>query len=551
MISHNPDINCTNARLYYYDFLRKETREGIPDGALQHIKHCWKCQTEADRLKDLLVQADERFDTEQSLKDSAISTLLKLHFDYINEPVKCDNVKPFLASLADPVLRIRIPTPITTHLDKCRSCRHDLKILLDLHLPHKYLCRLGKIIADKPTEDDSSCSEARSAIPAVVSMAFHETNADVLKHLCTCPDCRELLYQHRQVVRKELIRDGVINDGFPCESITTTDIYDYCLPYGIDPTEDEYNEFRDSLTSHLRGCPTCLDKMQKLHRTISNITERTESGVITIYNIDESELSTGFPIVSETADTKDYIHKSKPAPVGIITRLKEKNLATDVKPLLKAGLAAAAVIVIGFVLLFNSQSAGAVTIEQIRKAFENAKNVCITSFEPSKTEPTQKIWVSNTLNIYITQTGEESVLLDPVNGIKKKKNITGTIESSPIPAGTTTKTKETVANFIGLVPLAELNLHQDDIKWNSVENDLESGAEGVETYELTWHERARDESTIYSKWRFFIDSKTNLPQKTEFYRKLVSDDEYILSSTMEIKYISDSEMKAVVNRVSF
>ena len=110
MISHNPDLNCTNARLYYYDFLNKETRRGIPEGALQHIKQCPNCQTEMDSLKDLLVKVDEKLESEQSRKDSAITTLLRLHFEYIGEPVKCETVKPFLASLADPVLQIRIST---------------------------------------------------------------------------------------------------------------------------------------------------------------------------------------------------------------------------------------------------------------------------------------------------------------------------------------------------------------------------------------------------------------------------------------------------------
>jgi len=283
MISHNPDINCTNARLYYYDFLSKETRAGIPEGALQHIKQCRNCQTEMDSLKDLLVQAGERFESEQSDKDSAISTLLRLHFEYIGEPVKCDTVKPFLASLADPVLQIRIPTPITMHLDKCQSCRDDLMTLQDLHLPHKYLCRLGQLLADKPTEDYLNCSQARAAIPAVVSMAFHETDAEMLKHLCTCPNCRKQLYLHRESVRKELLLNGAFQNGFPCESVSATDIYDYCLPYGIDPADDQYVEFRESLTSHLRECPKCLAKMQQLHSTISNIAERAESEVITIY----------------------------------------------------------------------------------------------------------------------------------------------------------------------------------------------------------------------------------------------------------------------------
>lgn len=560
MISHNPDINCTNARLYYYDFLSKETREGIPDGAFQHIKQCRNCQTEMDKLKDLLVKADERFETEQSRKDSAVSTLLKLHFNYLGEPVKCVTVKPFLASLADPILQIRIPTPITTHLDKCRSCRNDLKILLDMHLPHKYLCRLGQLMADKPAEDDFGCSQARAAIPAVASMAFHETNAETLKHLCSCPKCRESLYLHRESIRKELRLDGTVQDGFPCESITPADIYDYCLPYGIDPADDEYNEFRESLTSHLRRCPTCLGKIQEFHRMISDITERAESGIITVYDIDESvktkshsesELPIGTLVGSEGAE--DNVHVQQPAAVDITTRSKKKAPALNVKPLLKAGLAAAAVIAIGFALLFNSPAAGSVTIKQIYQAIENAKNVYIAQFNLGKAEPDQEKWVSRSLNIYMMKTGEKSVLLNLTNKVKRVKNFnTGFIETSPLTTETITETEKMMAGFIGLVPFDDISIIPNNAEWNRVvDEDLGTTTNTIEIYELTWLRRTLAGVTIFNKWRFFVDPKTYLPQRTEYYRKLDRDNAYTLKSIMEIKYLSDIEMDAVVKEASF
>ena len=561
MISHNPEINCTNARLYYYDFLNKETRKGIPYCAFQHIKQCPNCQTEMDRLKDLLVKADERFETEQSRKDSAISTLLKLHFNYLGEPVKCDTVKPFLASLADPILQIRIPTPITMHLDKCQSCRNDLKTLLDLHLPHKHLCRLGQFLADKPAEDDFSCSKAQAAIPAVVSMAFHETKAEILKHLCICPNCRNCLYLHRESVRKELMLDGTVQDEFPCESVTTADIYDYCLPYGINPADDEYNEFRESLTSHLRRCPKCMAKMQELHRMISNIAERAESGIITVYDIDESvksktrsesELSTGFPTGPELAGTENNVHTKQPASVDIAAQLKNKATALNLKPLLKAGLAAAAVIAIGLALLFNAPTAKAVTIEQIYRAIENVKNVYIASFVSDKKEPEQERWISRSLKIYMTKTGEESVLLDLANKVRKVKHFnTGSIETSLLPTKTTNEIEKMMAGFLGLVPFDDVSVIPNDAEWKRAGNDLESDIEAIEIYELTWLKRAYDGSAVFNKWLFFVDSNTNLPERIESYRKLASDTGYELLHVMEIKYSSDSEMEAIINEVSF
>jgi len=560
MISHNPDINCTNARLYYYDFLSKETRAGIPEGALQHIKQCRNCQTEMDSLKDLLVQAGERFESEQSDKDSAISTLLRLHFEYIGEPVKCDTVKPFLASLADPVLKIRIPTPITTHLDKCQSCRDDLLTLLDLHLPHKYLCRLGQLLADKPTEDYLSCSQARAAIPAVVSMAFHETDAEILKHLCTCPNCRKQLYLHRESVRKELLLNGAFQNGFPCESVSATDIYDYCLPYGIDPADDQYVEFRESLTSHLRRCPKCLAKMQELHSTISNIAERAESEVITIYNIDESvktkspsesEPYAGFPISSEMAGAEDNLHIEQPKTINLTARLKQKAQELNVKPLLKAGLVAA-VIVIGLALLLNAPAAKAITIEQIYRAIENAKNVYIATFEPSETEPKQERWVSRSSNFYMTKTGEESVLLDLANKVRIVKYITaGSVETSPLPTEIITGTEKMMAGFLGLVPFRDISLVPENAEWNQMTSNELIDASDTAIYELIWIKTTPAGNKVFNKWQFFVDPKTYLPRKTESYTKRVGDSDYTLRSAMEVKYLSDSEMEDVVNKASF
>ena len=239
MISRNPESNCMNAQLYYYDFLSRETRTSIPESALEHITQCLNCQTEMGRLKVLLAQADERIDTEQSRKDSAITTLLRLHLAYIGEPLKCNTVKLFLASLADPVLQIRIPTPITVHIDKCQACSNDLLILWDLHLTHEQLCRLGQLLAEKPTEDTVNCPQAQAAILSVVSMSFRETNEEVLKHLCICPDCRRSLYEYRENISKDL-DSRIGQEQFPCESVSATDLFDYVVPYGIDPANDQY-----------------------------------------------------------------------------------------------------------------------------------------------------------------------------------------------------------------------------------------------------------------------------------------------------------------------
>jgi hypothetical protein len=114
MISFNPDSDCANIRPYYYDFLCEETKGNIPQNTLQHIDQCRHCRDEINRLEALLAHADK--DIKESQQNSAMITILGLHFAYIGKSVTCSTVKPFLTSLAVPALEISIPTRICTLL---------------------------------------------------------------------------------------------------------------------------------------------------------------------------------------------------------------------------------------------------------------------------------------------------------------------------------------------------------------------------------------------------------------------------------------------------
>jgi hypothetical protein len=516
-----------NSRLYYYDFLSEETRGGIPENALEHMTQCLNCQDEMDRLKALFERVDERIASDQSRKDSAISTLLRLHFAYVGEPVSCSTVKPFLASLADPVLQIRIPTPITMHLDECRACRDDLLELRDLCLTHKQLCRLGRLLGDEPAEDAVNCSQARAAIPTVMSMAFRDTDAEILKHLCTCPDCRKQLYLHREEVRLELPHNEMAQNELPCESVSATDIYDYCLPYGIDPADDQFVEFRESLTSHLRSCPTCLEKMQGLYNTVYGIAERSDSGVVACFTF-QQQVDVQVPDQTELTDAGH-------------------TKALHLKRYIKPAIAAAAVILIGFALLLSTPAAKAVDLGQVYEALEKVTNVCISRFVPYKAEPTQKVWSSKTLNIKMFETDEQFVLWDFAEGIKRTKpSNASAVQSEPLPLDVVTEGKESLGRSLGLLPFSNVNEALEGTQWNRAgDQDIEAPIPDTEVYDLTW-KTTDGMVTEYHRWRVFIDTQRNLPKKTMWYEKTPIDDEYTLYSIEEVAYPHDSEIKAVI-----
>ena len=133
MIAPSSNSLCKQAELYYYDFLFNESYEPIPEFIINHINKCQHCQQQLNQLKGVLSQAESQVEPEKMQVSSAITEMLKLHFAYIGKPVTCETVRPFLPSLLEPALEVRIPTPITAHLDNCRRCSEDLETIQRLN----------------------------------------------------------------------------------------------------------------------------------------------------------------------------------------------------------------------------------------------------------------------------------------------------------------------------------------------------------------------------------------------------------------------------------
>ena len=561
MVVGNPIPVCEEAKLYYYDFILGEGHELIPEHIVQHINQCQNCREELNELKVALSQADS-IDTEQNRVNSATATMLQLHFAYIGKPVTCETVKPFLPTLLEPQLEIRTPTPITVHLDSCPECSEDLETIRRLNLNRKQLCRLSQLLADKSTKDKVSCSKAHAAILFIVLMTFRETDAEVLKHVCVCRRCRQALYEYRNAVIRD-VGSEIQQTELPCQEVLAADIFDYVVPYGLDPIANQYAKFRESLTSHLRRCTTCLAKMQQLHETVYAIADRADSEIATVYNIAESseasvrsestDLYRGFPINVDVIEPEKVRVVESPFVHSPAAVLRQKLTATSLRPIVKTGIAVAAALLIGIGLLLNTPSAKAVTIEQIYKAIEKARNVYIASFIPDKKEPVQEKWVSRFLNIYMTKTEKEIVLWDLQNKVKKTKRLgSNSVETTVLSAEMVTEIGTTVTTFLGLVPFADLSTLPDNASWSHIAGQyLGSIIKGVEVYDLTWSEKAYDGSIVFKKWRVFVDPKTNLPKITEFYEKSPADGEYILRSNKLVKYLSDSEIQTIIKAGAF
>ena len=551
---------CEAAEKYYYDFVCGERTIMIPREILRHMEKCKGCQKNVEQLKTAINLSEER-DKQGNDTNAIKAHVLKLHFSFINECVTCNDVKPFLPTLLDHTTEVGIPTPITAHIEKCDACKKDLCAIRKLDLKPEQLLRLSQVFADDPAEGGIDCEDARADMLFTVLMALRETDAEVLKHVCCCVECRRLLYEHRESLRDEIVEQEV-HDGLPCQDILPRDIFDYVIPYGLDPSSDQYAKFRESLTSHLRTCPKCLRKMQMLHETLYGIAEREESDIATVYHMRESS-DTG--ITANNQDPYEYF----PVTVDVIDR-RYDSLGSELEEVTKstgAGgkqhnrkvrrhlLQTAAIVVVGALvgagLLFQGQTVQATYLDNIHDAIKQATNIHISTYLTYKEEPIQERWASQDLNLYLIKDSYGWSLSNAEN----KQRIfmsskTGITKTEPIPPSTSNIIKDAITNITNLV----ISTHLSEINQNTplrriINKKLQVTGETTHIYELTVIDKQNPGPPRYDMYRFSTDRQTNLPTKVEILHKN-GDMDYIPDTYYyELTYPSKEDILAEITAV--
>jgi hypothetical protein len=419
---------------------------------------------------------------------------------------------------------------------------------------------LSELFADELDADETDCTAAREAIPTVVAMAFGRTDAKTLRHLSLCPKCRQELYKFRQTILEQTkilhSENETQKSIFPCSSVGANDVFDYCIPYGIDPASDEYAKFRKSLTTHIVCCADCLDKIQQLHKTIYDIADRPESGVATVFHIDttakvETEsIYAGFPVRVETAilDSREQTRSEK-----VETAVKLKSASKNLRPLLKMALPVAAVLMVAVGLFINVHTAKGLAIEQIYRAIDMVKNIHISSFVADKQKAVQEVWIARSSGLYVIKTENECTLRNISDRIQKSKDLgTGTIKQtslgSDVLAGIATK----IHSSLDIMPFRTPTDIPADARWSEItDSELAVKTGNTKVYELSWAENAYDGSMTQKSWRIFMETSTNLPRKIQWFKQSASDPQPVLESIMIIEYPGDKEIIAKAEAMSF
>ena len=109
---------CQNAEPFFYEYFHGLT-ETIPDEVLKHIENCSSCLDSIASMKDIFEKTDHALP--DNSRHKILAGKLGRHLSFVDKPVTCSCVKPFMAEIADPTMQIKVPTPITVHVQNCEN----------------------------------------------------------------------------------------------------------------------------------------------------------------------------------------------------------------------------------------------------------------------------------------------------------------------------------------------------------------------------------------------------------------------------------------------
>ncbi len=532
---------CGQARPYYYDFLTGRKNPDIPDALWCHITTCKDCIAEVSLLGAALDQSDE--DPFSHFSHAASTTNLELQMALLGQPLDCRQIRPFLAPLADPLFQIKGPTPVKAHLDECHACADDLAAIRRLNLTQAQYCRLGRIAAGNDRHEPQTCSTAAAAIHDVAALDLQNVDPAAMRHISTCPECRQSLFRHRQTITHALPPVHKPN-GVSCEQVAFSDLFDICLPFDRPPGESS-----PTLLAHVSSCRRCMDKLQELLHIVSQVMDRPNSGIITCLTLaDLTRLQKSIaarPAASQPSLTvPTTLPRSTPAPQP------SPHARPNLRPFLKP-VAAAAAILLAAMLVFRGTSLQATDLGYVYEKLAAVETMQLNIISPERNSIIQQIWVSKSPPVKIFKDSSRYIVWDLDSKTRTETDTsTGRNRSVPLDNSTVRQVGSTLIGPMNILPFTKLADAPRDRTWRQLdEAPADALIHDTEIYEMVWNEKAVGGISIQRRWIGYLQPQTKLPLRTEFYSRTKGDADYQLQQISEISYPDRATIQDLIQSI--
>ncbi len=514
MRSFEDERLCQEAQVHYYDLLCQE-EAAVPAVVRRHVATCPMCQEEMRRLREALFEAQRPASAAGAWQDETIEALAQ-QFQLLDERVTCSQAKPLLPELALRSPQIRIPTPVTVHVDHCAQCAGDLAAIRALRLSADQLKRLGRLLN---TERGAHLRCVEGVPPS--------------KH---GPEARATGKTSAAAIPGSLSSEDA---DIACNDIAMADLFDCVVPSEAAPPGGRTaRERRQALARHVQRCPACLEKVRTLQRTIGGIRARADSEVMTVYHAENDAEEAGgeypYPVSVQVLHSE-----SEAAGEALAARAA---LATGLRKLERSAKPVAALVLIGVALTLllrtTTPTASGTNIGDVDKTLAKMKNVHIVTRD-WEARPIQEFWMARQSNILVSKTTENCVLYDLAHDRRRTLDLqTGVRTSERLSPVDRDGARQFMAGYLRRM-VTEV---APDTKLRPAAGEIDSGAgTAFDVYELPSSPRARN-SPLRGRRLVYIARATGLPQRIEFSRQKPREDGRGLVTTTVFTYPTEQEM---------
>jgi hypothetical protein len=496
MLTSVIDSACKKTMPYYFDMLSGTSSCNVPSDIISHVQQCSFCKNGIERLR-LSFSEFPAGDAVQKQRDQAVINSLELQYAFNGVTMNCLQVKPFLPIVADNLLTPRTATPVTGHLDNCKSCLGNLGIIQRFNLTHIQLCRLGQMFAENQVVDARGCDKAKAYVDSIVGFDLEGVPSECLRHVSLCRKCRNLIRTQWSRKTRAISSQKSFHDE--CH-ITDTNLFDFAVPYGAKPETNR----EKLLKSHLASCRQCVGRALALHDNLFAIR-------------DSNVVSTETRFVTETVEDFStakpfHVEVIRPSALNyVFQKLSTARVSSFLKP------AAAAAILFAMVFYLSS-SANAISLSQIYAVIAKSLNLHIVSYGVDVPKPLQEQWILRSEKKSISITSSATVLWD-LNAcvVKTKHPDSSAIDLSKLPYETIQKVSKEQDGSLGLMPFTQSAELPEGARWTQEDNTKSAFSTNIKVYDLIWSDKNPNGSTVTKKWRVFVDLKTDLPKRVEWY----------------------------------
>ncbi|MEN6577833.1 MAG: hypothetical protein ABFD90_15925 [Phycisphaerales bacterium] len=533
---------CQKAQEYYYELLC-HNGAAVPEAITRHVEGCSFCREQIRQLQEALAEAANRPDSSQGPRNNEAIEALSRHFEFLDEPVHCSQVKPFLPELLISSRQIRIPTPITVHVENCPQCSRDLASICEMVLRVDQLNRLSLFYRQVGGHDLSHCPAARPVAAGLAAFSLDGADSQTLNHVSLCPECQTWLYRQRAQTMTDRCVPKARTGVLACSEVSTADVFDFVVPFGLDAaTVARTSGRRDAVATHVRACPQCLEKVQSLHRTLYAVVERADSAVCTVCR---TEKDAAEACEQTQADAYRYpIHvevlRQEPARAG--------SARWKAVPRSRIALAAAVVLVAGLLAINPLSTATGMNVEKLRKAVGQMPNVRITNSREDNSAPFFEMWFATDRQIVATKVGEERIVYE----CGKRRKTVYTPGSPPRPGSLRQEESDSCTEFMTwafMEIFTGVSSEKDSL--SEVEH-VASGRPGEywSAYELTQKNRDSEGAPFVRRWKVHFDPIRRLPMRVEYSRQFSSEPSTTEVRVTEFTYLTQSAMDGEITALT-